>query len=401
MVERGSRDDTGFGVAEPNVGDSGRLGSFQASATVSDARLETVMETAADGILVTNDRGRILMFNAACENMFGYRASEILGRNVTVLMQPKHAQTHDQYVREYSPVRRAEVIGIPHEVTGRCKDGSGLPIELTIGESNTPAGRQFVGILRDLRPRHQIRDRMDELQHQLLRLSRRNAVDEMGAAIAHELNQPLTAMTLYLQAIEKKTRNTGCFTEEVAIILEKALRETERAGQIIQHMRRFGKRAAQKNMTTDLGQLILDAVELTTVGYRARSVFVETDIADDLPALKVDPVQVEQILVNLLRNAIEAVEGSQLRRVNIAARRDGDYLAISVKDSGPGISREILDNLFKTFASSKESGMGLGLAISNTIAQSHGGHFDVDPGGNGRGATFTLKLPCTPASVAL
>lgn len=399
MVERGSRDETSFGVADNSIDIPANQRVSQGGSTVSQSRLETVLETAADGIVVTNDRGRILMFNEACENMFGYKSHEVLGRNVTMLMQPKHARTHDQIVRDYSPLRRAEVVGTPQEVMVKAKDGSAFLVELTIGEANTPAGRQFVGILRDLTQRESIRSRMDELQQQLLRLSRRNAVEEMGAAIAHELNQPLTALTLYLQAVERKSRKIENFDEDMAIILEKALRETERAGHIIQHMRRFGKRAAQQNRTTDIGQLILDAVELTTVGYRANAVQVHTNIADDLPELKIDPVQVEQILVNLLRNAIEAVEGLRNPKVYISARREADFVSISVKDSGKGIPPDFHDNLFKTFASSKESGMGLGLAISNTIAQSHGGHFVVDPGGNGSGATFTLKLPCGPMPI--
>ncbi|MEO1066981.1 MAG: ATP-binding protein, partial [Pseudomonadota bacterium] len=392
MVERGNRERGEFDTDKVDTEGAREHLGLQ-DVTVSEARLDTVLETAADGIIVTNDRARVLMYNAACEKMFGYEPGEVIGRNIKMLMPQRHARTHDDYVRSFPKSSRQDVLGVAHEVSGLDKNGNIIPIELTIGEAHTPAGRQFIGILRDLRQRHVVQNRINELQQQLLHFSRRNAVDEMGAAMAHELNQPLTAMTLYLQAIEKKTRGMEDFDPDVAAILERAIRETERASQIIQRMRRFGKRAALSSTTTDLAQLIRDAIELTTIGYRTHRVRVETDISPDLPDLRIDPVQIEQILVNLLRNAIEAVGPDQKGRIDVAAQRKGDYVAISVRDSGPGISDEMKERLFKTFGSSKETGMGLGLAISNTIAQSHGGYFDVDPGGNGHGATFTLNLP--------
>lgn len=389
MVERSNMDGTEFGVTS----DTQVNAATTQDVTVFEARLETVLETAVDGIIVTNDRARVLMYNKACESMFGYTAREVVGRNATLLMPPRHARTHDQSVASYLDQGREGVIGQAHEVTGRHKDGSLIPIELTIGEADTPAGRQFIGIMRDLRQRRIIEGRMDELQQQLLRLSRRNAVDEMGAAMAHELNQPLTAMALYLQAVEKKTRNLENLNPDITEILAKALRETERAGQIIQRMRRFGKRAAMKSIPTDVRQLILDAVELTMAGYRMRGLKIDTNVCKNLPELQIDSVQIEQILVNLLRNAIEAVEGQKNAEIEVTAACEDRYVAISVRDSGPGIDPKMQDALFQTFSSSKETGMGLGLAISNTIAQSHGGLFEVDPGGNNAGATFTLKLP--------
>lgn len=392
MVERNSSGSAEFRFRSDSALDSEET-ALVSDVTVFEARLDTVLNTAVDGIIVTNDRARVLMYNAACEKMFGYPARDVIGRNATILMAPRHARTHDEYVASYMRDGREGVIGRAQEVLGRHQDGTLIPIELTVGEAHTPVGRQFIGILRDLRPREAMHQRMDEMQQQLLRLSRRNAVEEMGAAMAHELNQPLTAMTLYLQAIEKKSRLIKNFNPDVSELLQKALRETERASQIIQSMRRFSKRAAMRSMLTNVGTLIIEAVDLTMVGFRMRGVKVEIDIEDCLPELRIDSVQIEQILVNLLRNAIEAVQDQKKGRIAVRARNEGKFVSISVTDSGLGIEPEAYRKLFQTFSSSKESGMGLGLAISNTIAQSHGGHFDVDPGGNGRGATFTLRLP--------
>lgn len=396
MVERSNTDANEYGL-DGNT--KVEADDYPAShdVTVSEARLETVLETAGDGIMVTNDRGRILMYNKACENLFGYSAGEALGRNVTLLMPPRHARVHDDSVAQYVRHGKDDVIGLAHEVAGLHKDGSSIPIELTIGEAHTPAGRQFIGVLRDLRYRHNAEAHMDELQQQLLQLSRRNAVDEMGAAMAHELNQPLTALTLYLQAIEKKNKAFELLNEDMSDILSKALRETERAGQIIQRMRWFGKRVAMKNVAADLHQLIQDSVELTTVGYRRKGLRIHTDVEENLPELRIDAVQIQQILVNLLRNAIEAVVNQPDATIYVKAARANKFVAISVGDSGKGIPEEVRERLFHTFSSSKDTGMGLGLAISNTIAQSHGGYFEVDHGGNGQGAKFTFYLPMEEA----
>jgi len=176
-------------------------------------------------------------------------------------------------------------------------------------------------------------------------------------------------------------------------ILGKALRETERASQIIQRMRWFGKKATMTNVSADIQQLIQDAVELTLVGYRRKGLRINADVQDNLPDLRIDAVQIQQILVNLLRNAIEAVADQVSAQIEVKAYVADKFVAVSVADSGTGIPEEVKERLFHTFSSSKDTGMGLGLAISNTIAQSHGGYFEVDHGGNGKGATFTFFLP--------
>ncbi|MEP1443897.1 MAG: ATP-binding protein [Hyphomicrobiales bacterium] len=361
--------------------------------TVSAARFDTLLQTAGDGIIVTNDRARVLMYNEACEALFGYASGEIVGRYATLLMPPRSVRSDNGSIIEYVKNGGDDVIGTTHTVYGQHKDGSLIPIELTIGKAYTPAGHQFIGVLKDLRPKQSDQDRIDELQQQLLKLSRRNTVDEMSAGMAHELNQPLTALTLYLQAIEKKNKAFDVLNADMSDILRKAMRETKRASQISQRMRWFGKYATMKNATADISQLIQDSIEMTMVGYQRNGLEIRTDVAGNLPELLIDAVQIQQVLVNLLRNAIEAVAHQQSARISVKANVAHDYVAISVADSGSGISEEVKERLFRTFSSSKDTGMGLGLAISNTIVESHGGHFDVDHGGNGQGATFTFYLP--------
>ena len=367
----------------------------QLSPTVSEARLHSVLDTAVDGIIVIDDRSRILVFNKACEQLFGLTAGEVMGQSIRVLMPPEFSNEHDRYVADYMRTGVQRIIGIGREVRARHADGTIFPIELSVGEAPTPDGRQFIGIIRDLRPRKLVEQRLAQLQAQLVKMARVNALDEMGAAIAHELNQPLTAVMLYLQALKRKLQTDDDCEVDIALleILSKASREAERAGSIIQKMRHFVEKREPDRQTVDLTKLIDEALELTLLGHDGEGIEVVRDEAPALPEVEVDPVQIQQVLVNLVRNAVEAIKGRDERWLRIAVRRDCDRIVVEVEDSGAGIPKETVRDLFKAFSSSKKSGVGLGLAISRSIAQNHGGDLLVEPGGSGRGATFVLSLP--------
>lgn len=366
--------------------------------TVSEARLLSVLDTAVDGIIVIDDKARILIFNKACERLFGYTAQEVVGQNIKMIMPTDYADDHDDYLSNYRNTGVRRIIGIGREVRGAHRDGTVFPVELSVGEAQTPDGRQFIGILRDLRSRKEAEQRLNQLQTDLLHMARVSAMDEMGAALAHELNQPLTAVMLYLQAISRsysKARDQGAqvdFDQAMRPILDKAVKEAERAGHIIQRMRQFVEKREPERRLLDLNALVDDAVELTLLGYR-RGTKVSRQFQDPLPQVLVDAIQIQQIVVNLVRNALEAVKTSQNPSIRISTLAEGRNVHLIVADNGAGIPQDALPNLFKAFSTSKRTGLGLGLAISRTIAQNHGGDLLVDPGGQGRGAAFTLVLP--------
>jgi len=223
----------------------------------------------------------------------------------------------------------------------------------------------------------------------------------MGSALAHELNQPLTAIMLYLQAVGRefaRAKEQGHTPEADAradAILEKARREAQRAGSIIQRIRSLVEKRAPERKDVDLNTIVDDAVDLTVIG-QDRNVVVVRDYQAGLPTVQVDPVQIQQVVVNLVRNAYEAIKGRKGGRVIVATGVDDKHIVFSIEDNGPGIPREVLTDLFQAFKTGKRSGMGLGLAISRTIAQNHGGDLSVDPGGDGRGARFVVRLPLRP-----
>ena len=366
----------------------------QVSPTVSEARLLSVLDTAVDGIVVIDDRSRILVFNKACEQLFGHAASDVMGKSIKILMPPEFSTEHDGYVASYMKTGVQRIIGIGREVRGCHADGTVFPIELSVGEARTPEGRQFIGIIRDLRPRKAVEQRLAQLQAQLVKMARVNAMDEMGAAIAHELNQPLTAVMLYLQALARKLKSGDAEVDAALLeILGKASREAERAGSIIQKMRHFVEKREPDRQAVDVSKLVDEALELTLLGHDGADIELVRDEAPALPPIDVDPVQIQQVMINLFRNAVEAVKGREDRWIRIAVHTESNRLLVEVEDSGAGIPKETVRDLFKAFSSSKKSGLGLGLAISRSIAQNHGGDLLVEPGGSGRGATFVLSLP--------
>jgi two-component system sensor kinase FixL len=382
-----------------------RASGATSSVTVSDARLASVLDTAVDGIIVIDEQATIMMFNKACERMFGYEAAEAIGQNVSVLMPPEHDERHDAYVDAYKRTGHRQIIGIGREVRGRRKDGVMFPIDLSVGEAITPEGRQFIGILRDVSARVETERRLNELQAELIRLARVSALDEMGLALAHELNQPLTAIMLYLQAAVRELAR-GSETAESAetgdgkvnLIIEKARREANRASSIIQRLRQLTENRAPERRSIDLNAIVEDAVDLTLLGHD-RSVRTVRDYQEDLPFIEADQVQIQQVVVNLVRNAFEAVRGRRNAEIVVSTALEDRHALLCVTDNGPGIPPERHADLFQAFKTGKQSGMGLGLAISRTIVQSHGGELLVDPGGHGHGARFVVRLPL-PGSAA-
>lgn len=365
--------------------------------TVSQARFESLLDTAADGIVVIDEQGRILAFNKSCEALFGYSAIEAIGQNVKIIMPSNYADAHDGYMHNYRASGVRKIIGIGREVAGRHSDGTVFPVELSVGEARTPDGRQFIGVLRDLRPRKAVEQRLSQLQAQIVHMTRLSAMDEMGAAMAHELNQPLTALMLYMQAVIRQVRNAPEDQppprERVLGVLEKALAEAERAGGIIQRMRQMVEKREPERTHVDLRDVVNEALDLSDFVAQGSTVTIRRRFGERSVHVDVDPIQIQQIIMNLLRNGVEVARESAGRWVEVGIGTEGPHAVVSVTDSGPGLSEESANSLFRTFATTKKTGMGLGLAISRSIAQNHGGDLSALPGGNGRGATFILSLP--------
>nr|WP_319515704.1 PAS domain S-box protein [uncultured Cohaesibacter sp.] len=380
-----------------------------------DSRLTSLLDVAADSVCLIDEQSRILLFNKASEVMFGYSADEVIGKSVDILMPEQYAQHHDGWVGRYLRTGEHSIIGIGREVVGRHKDGSTFPFDLSVGVAETEDGKQFIGVMRDLRGRKQAEEHLRNLQTELNQLTRINAMDEMGATVAHELNQPLTAIILYLQAIERKLQSYDeqkpCSREEIDKLIDicgRCVREAQRSSSLLQRIRSIIEKKEPERSACDIVDIIRKSHELALVGFAATDVQVDLVAPDDVPVVWVDPVQIEQIFLNLLRNAFQALHDIENKAITITLSlektsdaEEKERLVVRFKDNGPGVPETHRSNLFKAFDSERRNGMGLGLAIARSIAQSHGGSLELAPFDDKQpGACFVLTLPIASRSSA-
>ncbi len=350
------------------------------------------LDRCIDGIIVAEPTGELLFINRTCVHILDLSISEIAGKNIAQIL-PGIEQINTVFLNGNEIAHEGRFIAKGIETKGLTASGSELPVEVTLSPMPCDGETLFLYILRDISKRREIEDQMDALQADMMHLARVSAVDEMGAALAHEINQPLTAAILYLSTLTRSTAN-GELDEKLRSLVDKAQKEAERASQIISRMRSFIEKRAPHKSEVSLNDIVDDAVELTLLGAQ-RVVDIVKIIPNDLPLVHADAVQIEQILVNLLRNAIEATRDTLTPRITITGQSDGNFVRIHVNDNGTGIPPLAVPDLFKAFASSKGNGLGVGLTISRSIAQNHGGDLTAHPGGEGVGATFTLLLPVT------
>ncbi|WP_298225506.1 PAS domain S-box protein [Acidocella sp.] len=358
-----------------------------------EAHLKSILDTVPDAMVVIDATGAIESFSSAAERLFGYKADEVTGRNVSMLMPSPYREQHDSYLARYLATGEKRIIGSSRVVIGLRRDGSTFPMELYIGETTAPGRRTFTGFVRDLTERQETQARLHELQVELAHMSRFTAMGEMASTLAHELNQPLTAVATYLNGCRRLLEHGS--ESNLAVLrdgVERAAEQALRAGQIIRHLREFVARGETEKRAENLPKLIEEASALALIGARESSVRVIFAFAPDCPAVVADKVQVQQVLLNLIRNAMEAMTDSTTRELRIATRPVPEALVqVSVTDTGGGIAPDILAQLFRPFVTSKAQGMGVGLSVSRTIIEAHGGRLWAEPNPAG-GTIFSFTL---------
>jgi two-component system sensor kinase FixL len=358
-----------------------------------EAHLRSILDTVPDAMIVIDEHGIMQSFSLAAERLFGWNAAEAVGQNVNMLMPSPRREAHDGYIGHYLATGERRIIGIGRVVVGAHKDGSTFPMELSVGEMRSEHGRFFTGFIRDLTERQETEARLQELQSELVHISRLTAMGEMASTLAHELNQPLSAIANYLRGSRRLLEREDLDRKVLGDALDKAGDQALRAGQIIRRLRDFVARGEAERRVENLPKLIEEASALALVGAKDMGARVRFDVDQELSLVLADKVQVQQVLLNLIRNAIDAMEGSERRDLVISTEATGDDLVlISVADSGPGISDGVAAQLFQPFVTTKRQGMGVGLSISRTIIEAHGGRIWVEPNPGG-GAVFKFTLP--------
>ncbi|HEY4141072.1 MAG TPA: PAS domain S-box protein [Pseudolabrys sp.] len=371
-----------------------RANTMTHDALAREAHLQSILDTVPEAMIVIDEQGIIQSFSIAAERLFGCRADEALGRNVKTLMPPPYREGHDGYLQRYRDTGARRIIGIGRVVVGQRKDGSTFPMELAVGEMKSGNRRFFTGFIRDLTERQRTEARLQELQSELVHISRLTAMGEMASTLAHELNQPLSAISNYL---EGSRRMLADVKDDNLIMLRDALDsaadQAVRAGQIIRRLRDFVARGESERRVESVTKLVEEASALSLVGVKDRGVRVQFRFDPTVDLVLADRVQIQQVLLNLIRNAMDAMESSPLRELIISiAPRDGNQVCVSVADSGSGIAQNISEELFQPFITTKREGMGVGLSISRTIIESHGGRIWAEPNPTG-GTIFHFTLP--------
>lgn len=359
-----------------------------------DAHLRSILDTALDATVVIESDGTIVSFNAAAVRQFGYTPKEAVGNNVRMLMPAPYREQHDGYLQRYVATREKRIIGTDRVVVGCRKDGSTFPMKLAVGEMQSGDKIYFTGFIRDLTEREESAAQLQVAQSELARLARLNELGEMASTLAHELNQPLSAIANYVQGCSRLLEKLD---EEYAVRMRGALDETAkqalRAGDIIRHLREFVTRGDTEKRPEDIKRLVEEAGALALVGSRERGIKSVFEFSGENGMVIADRVQIQQVLINLMRNAIEAMRDSERRELVVrTSAPTGDVVAVEVADTGPGIPADIAPQLFQPFVTSKPAGMGIGLSISKRIIEAHGGEISVGRNGSG-GATFLFTLP--------
>jgi two-component system, LuxR family, sensor kinase FixL len=357
-----------------------------------EAHLRSILETVPDAMIVIDGAGLISDFSPAAERLFGWTAGEVAEKNVSMLMPSPYREGHDGYLERYHRTGERRIIGIGRVVVGERKDGSTFPMELAVGEVGGVEGGFFTGFIRDLTERQQTETRLQELQIELVHVSRLTALGEMASSLAHELNQPLSAIANYLKGSKMLLARDDVPAERVADAVDRAANEALRAGEIIRRLRDFVARGESERRVESLPKLVEEASALALVGAKEHGIRVRFEFDPEIDLVLADKVQIQQVVVNLIRNAVDSMAEAPRRELVVAIRAvDEEMALVSVADTGPGIGADVADSLFQPFITTKRTGMGVGLSISRTIVEAHGGRIWVEPN-EGGGAVFRFTV---------
>ncbi|MFN0023682.1 MAG: PAS domain S-box protein [Parvularculaceae bacterium] len=358
----------------------------------SEAFWRSTIDASPIAIITIDEKGRIVTFSRAAEITFGYREAEVGGRNVHILMpEPDHSK-HDQYMERYLDSGEARIIGKPRVVKARRKDGEVFPASLHVSEFED-GRRIFVGFVIDVSHQAAVEQRLAETQTQLQHAGRVGAMGEMATTIAHEINQPLTAAASLAGAASVLLARPGAGGPiEAKPLIDDAVSEIQRASEILRQMRDFLRKRKTARSLHDVNKIIEDASAIALLGASHEGIHVSFGFAKDVGSANIDRIQIQQVITNLIRNAVDAMKDAPEKRLSLSTARKKGMIEITVADTGSGVADGMKRKIFESFVTTKDGGLGVGLAISRSIVDLHQGEISVrdnDP----RGAVFTVRLP--------
>ncbi len=368
------------------------LKSIEHDLVESQAFLRSIVDACPVAIITADDDGRILTFSRQAELTFQRKETDVIGKNIHMLMPEPDRSSHDDYMGHYLRTGEERIIDRARTVKALRSNGENFPAILHVSEF-TDGRRIFVGFIEDISEKEETERRLADTQFQLQHAGRVGAMGEIATSIAHELNQPLTAAASLAGAVSLTLKKAKCERcDEAIALLDDVVGEIRRASQIIFQMREFVRKRKTAMSLHGVNKIVEDAAALAIIGADAEGIEVKWDLSPEVGELSLDRVQIQQVVTNLIRNAIDAMHSSPRKVLTISTKKTSGGASVSIADTGPGLNDELKDKLFEPFVSDKDDGMGVGLSISKSIIDAHQGEIsaaNLDSGG----CVFTFKLP--------
>jgi len=367
----------------------------------ADEKFRLAVEASPSAIVMVNQIGEIVLVNSLTEKTFGYTRAELLGQHVEVLLPERYRGAHPGHRGQFFSTPEARAMGAGRELFGRRKDGSEFLVEIGLNPIQVEEGMLVLAAIIDTTERRKTESELQQHRQELAHFSRVSVMGELSASMAHELNQPLTAILTNAQAAQRFLAAGGPNPDEFREILRDIAHDTTRARDVIRHLRAFVKKSDREFTHLDLNENIGQVIRFLHGDIVARNARIQLELSSDLPGLYGDRIQLQQVIANLILNALDAMSTLPVseRRVAVATKRDSaNDVRITVRDRGTGIPADALDKVFQPFYTSKAEGMGLGLSITRTIVESHGGRIWAENSADGGGAVFNITLPVANGS---
>jgi PAS domain S-box-containing protein len=380
--------------------DAVRAADLASELQIGEERFRRVVEAAPNAMIMVNQEGQITLANQQAEKTFGYPREELLGRPIEMLVPERLRSGHQGFRHDYLCDPQARPMGAGRELFGRRKDGTEVPVEIGLSPIHTSKGLLVLASIVDITERKLAELEAARQRHDLAHLARVTALGELSSSLAHELTHPLTAILSNAQAAQRFLADDDVDLDEVREILNDIVTQDQRAGDVIHSLRLMLKKGELQEHCddVDLNEVIRDVVNLMRSDLINRNVTLDTDLAQKLPAITGDRVQLQQVLLNLALNGCEAMAdyNSSERRLLIASQWENGAVRVSVADRGSGIPEEKMQQVFERFFTTKKEGMGLGLSVCRTIIDAHRGKIWATNDA-GCGATFHFSLPIVGA----
>jgi PAS domain S-box-containing protein len=360
-------------------------------------RFRLAVEASPNGIVLVNAQGKIVLANAGVEKLFGYERQELIGRAVELLVPERFRGEHVTHRAGFHAAPVARAMGAGRELFARRKDGTEFPVEIGISPIQSPEGTLVLSVIVDITERRQAETEARQHREEVAHLGRLAIMGEMAGSIAHELSQPLGAIVTNVGAALRFLGRGSVSTEKLREILQDIAADGKRAGEVISTVRGMGRKELGARRLLHLNDVIAEVLRLTNSDALARYCIVSTGLDPALPKVEANPVQLQEVFLNLIQNAFEASEEvpRERRRVIIRTERDGDSaVRASVRDFGPGLPADRPERVFDRFFSTKSEGMGIGLFIARSIVATHGGTLSAK-NAEGGGAQFWVRFPAS------